>query len=173
MLHHPGTDSTCRFWTSLTHCDLGLEHTTPHCIQWSEHYVTTQPWLYTTKGQITMITIPKRTLSILVNLETQSTTRMALVRELQCSMSNTNSRTDKATRSAGQVITFFCFSSTTITWDSEEPSYRHTSDSSQRSSLLRNKGPWSHWSDWTSSDLGSRGQQCYLYQLHDATEKVL
>ena len=76
---------------------------------------------------------------------------MALVRELQCSMSNTDSRTDEAT-SAGPVITFFCFSFTTFSSDSEETSYRHTSDSSQRSSPLRNKGPWSHRPDWTSSN---------------------
>ena len=77
---------------------------------------------------------------------------MALFRELQRSMSNTDSRTDEATRSAGPVITFICFSSTAISSSSEAASYRHTSDSFHMSSPLRNKGPWSHWSDWTSSD---------------------
>ena len=47
--HHTGTDSTYRFWTSLTHFDLDLEHTTPHCMQWPEHCIATQPWLYTTQ----------------------------------------------------------------------------------------------------------------------------
>ena len=114
----------------------------------------TQPWHYTTQKKVRSpwTRSTEGHWAFLINLKTQPTTRMDLVRETQRSISNTDSQTEEVTRSAGPVITFLCFSSITISTGSEALPYRHTSDSSQMSSPLRNKGLWSHWSDWTSSD---------------------
>ena len=104
-------DSIRGFWISLAQFDLDLEHTIPHCIQWPEHCVTTEPWLYTTQNRWGQHghDPQKDIVHFWISLKTQPITCMALVRELQHSMSNIGSQTDEATRSAWPVITFFCF----------------------------------------------------------------